>query len=157
MGLRALAGDIFHSKCKTLVNAVNCAGVMGAGIALEFKRRYPQMHREYRQLCERGEIDIGVLWIHRTPERWILNFPTKRHWRQRTKEEYLHAGLSAFMNSYLAEGVESIAFPLLGAKNGRLPPERSLEIMESYLRHCLIPVEIYTGYENVSAKDEPVS
>jgi O-acetyl-ADP-ribose deacetylase (regulator of RNase III) len=116
---------------------------MGAGLALEFKRRYPEMDQKYRLLCKQGELDIGTLWIFKTDDRWVLNFPTKRHWRQPSKEEYLHAGLKTFMETYRAEAIASIAFPLLGAHHGRLDPMRSQEIMESYLVHCTIPVEIY--------------
>jgi O-acetyl-ADP-ribose deacetylase (regulator of RNase III) len=143
MSLDVIDGDIFSSKSQTLVNTVNCVGAMGAGIALEFKLQHPRMYQEYRSLCKAGKLDIGTLWIYRTNDRWILNFPTKRHWRQNSREEYLHAGLKSFMDIYSSEGIESIAFPLLGAQNGHLNPSRALKIMESYLIHCAIPVEIY--------------
>lgn len=133
MGLKVIDGDIFSSRCQTLVNTVNCVGIMGAGLALEFKRRYPEMYQKYRLLCNQGGLNIGTLWIFKTSERWVLNFPTKQHWRQRSKEDYLHAGLKTFMETYRAEAIESIAFPLLGAHHGRLDPRRSQEIMESYL------------------------
>lgn len=143
MAIEIIDGDIFSSRCQTLVNTVNCVGVMGAGLALEFKARCPEMFCEYRERCRRGEIAIGTLWIYRTAERWVLNFPTKRHWRSPSKEEYLHAGLKQFMETYRAEGITSIAFPLLGARNGGLEPARSLEIMRAYLEQCEIAVEIY--------------
>ncbi|MBN1865787.1 macro domain-containing protein [Candidatus Sumerlaeota bacterium] len=143
MGLKVVRGDIFSSQCQTLVNTVNCVGVMGAGLAHEFKRRYPGMFREYRQLCSMGKLEIGTLWIFRANDRWVLNFPTKQHWRQRSREEYLHSGLKVFMEIYRLETIESIAFPLLGAQLGGLAPQRSWEIMESYLAHCTIPVEVY--------------
>lgn len=143
MGIEIIDGDIFLSTCQTLVNTVNCVGVMGAGLALEFKHRYPEMDEAYRRLCVRGELEIGRLWLFKPNDRWILNFPTKQHWRQPSKEDYLHAGLKTFMDIYRSEGIESIAFPLLGARNGKLDPVRSQEIMVSYLCHCSIPVEIY--------------
>jgi O-acetyl-ADP-ribose deacetylase (regulator of RNase III) len=141
--LRIISGNIFTSKCQTIVNTVNCVGVMGAGIALECRLRYPAMYEQYAALCKDGKIDIGTLWIYKATERWILNFPTKQHWKYPTKEEYLHAGLRKFMGTYEARGVESIAFPVLGAQNGGLEAARSIEIMESYLRDCHIRVEIY--------------
>ncbi len=143
MSIEMIYGDIFASDCQTLVNPVNCAGIMGAGLALDFKRRFPEMFVEYHSLCRRGGFDIGILWIYRTGDRWILNFPTKRHWREASHEDHLHAGLKAFLGSYLAEGIVSVAFPLLGAGLGGLKPARSLEIMQTHLIHCKIPVKIY--------------
>lgn len=143
--IKVFDADIFSSTCQTLVNTVNCVGVMGAGLALEFKQRYPAMFKEYRSLCKNGGMKIGTLWIYRAKDRWVLNFPTKQHWRGKSKEEYLHAGLKTFMDIYLSEGIESIAFPLLGAGLGGLNPERSQEIMMSYLRNCSIPVVLFRG------------
>lgn len=150
--LRIISGNIFTSSCQTIVNTVNCVGIMGAGIALECRLRYPAMYQQYADLCKEKKIDIGTLWIYKATERWILNFPTKQHWKYPTKEEYLHAGLRKFMGTYEARGVESIAFPVLGAQNGGLDAGRSIEIMESYLRDCLIRVEIYQ-YDQM-AKDD---
>lgn len=146
MAIKVFDTDIFSSTCQALVNTVNCVGVMGAGLALEFKRRYPDMYREYRSLCESGSMKIGTLWLFRMKDRWVLNFTTKQHWRGKSNEEYLHAGLKTFMGLYLSEGIESIAFPLLGAGLGGLNPGRSQEIMESYLGNCSIPVEIFRGF-----------
>jgi O-acetyl-ADP-ribose deacetylase (regulator of RNase III) len=136
-------GNIFTSKCQTLVNTVNCVGVMGAGIALECRLRYPSLYSEYVALCSQRRIQIGRLWLFKAPDRWILNFPTKAHWRDPSREEYLHAGSREFMESYEAMGIESIAFPLLGARHGGIERDRSQEIMESYLLECRVPVEIY--------------
>lgn len=150
-------GNIFTSRCQTLVNTVNCHGVMGAGIALEFKLRYPRMFTEYEDRCRDGEMRIGSLWLYnpdaesqasgpsRRPEgeKWVLNFPTKKHWRHPSRIEYLDRGLEAFLRSYRDMGITSIAFPLLGATNGGIPEEESLEIMKRHLDRCEIPVEIY--------------
>jgi hypothetical protein len=116
---------------------------MGAGLALECRLRYPMMFDKYARLCSEGKIDIGILWIFKSPDRWILNFPTKKHWKYPTKEAYLHSGLQKFIDTYEEKGITSIAFPLLGAQNGGLTSERSLEIMESYLTKCSIPIDIY--------------
>lgn len=141
--LQVITGNLFTSKCQTLVNTVNCVGVMGAGLALECRLRYPEMFDQYVRLCESNKFDIGLLWVYKGNDRWILNFPTKKHWKYPTREEYLHAGLKKFMATYLDRHIESIAFPLLGAQNGGIDDRRSLEIMVSYLSECDIDVEIY--------------
>lgn len=141
--LKVTKGNIFGSKCQTIVNTVNCVGVMGAGLALECKLRYPEMNAKYVQICEKKLLDIGKLWLFKYPERWILNFPTKKHWKNPSKEEYLHAGLRRFLDTYEDKNITSVAFPLLGAQHGGINSSRSEEIMTSYLSRCRIPVEIY--------------
>jgi len=143
MGVRIITGNIFTSDCQTLVNTVNCVGVMGAGIALECRLRYPEMHDRYKNLCNEKKIDIGLLWIYKSPDRWVLNFPTKKHWKYPSKKEYLHDGLEKFCNTYKDRGIKSIAFPLLGADKGGIPQEESLSIMKSYLDKIDLDIEIY--------------
>lgn len=148
LGVRVEYGNIFTSKCQTLVNTVNCQGVMGAGIALEFKLRLPEMFEQYVDKCKKGEIDIGKSWLYKPPlgtreGRWVLNFPTKRQWRYPSRFQYLKAGLEGFLRTYRENGIESVAFPVLGASNGGLDEEESLSVMQSYLEQCKIPVEIF--------------
>lgn len=143
MNVTVIAGNIFTSKCQTIVNTINCVGVMGAGIALECRLRYPDMYHKYIGLCENKTIDIGLLWIYKSSDRWILNFPTKKHWKFPSRKEYLHAGLKKFLSTYREKGIESIAFPLLGADRGGIPQDESLQIMLSYLEKADIEVEIY--------------
>ncbi|MGM1051019.1 MAG: macro domain-containing protein [Pseudomonadota bacterium] len=143
MSLNIIRGNIFTSNCQTIVNTVNCVGAMGAGIALEYRLRYPDMYKKYTKLCEENRINIGMLWIYKSPDRWILNFPTKKHWKYPSKHAYLHAGLNKFVATYKDKGIISIAFPLLGADKGGIPQEESLEIMESYLADLDIDVEVY--------------
>ena len=150
-------GNIFTSGCQTLVNTVNCDGVMGAGIALEFKLRFPEMFDQYVEHCRAGRIDVGKLWIYKPPaaagdQRWVLNFPTKRRWKHPSKVEYLKAGLEKFLGTYRSRGIESIAFPLLGAANGGLTDDESLSVMRRYLDQCEVPVEIY--YYDPAAADD---
>jgi O-acetyl-ADP-ribose deacetylase (regulator of RNase III) len=145
-------GNIFTTKAQTIVNTINCVGVMGAGIAYEFRLRHREMFERYVELCEAKQLDIGKLWIYRDKEKRILNFPTKYDWRYPTKEEYLHLGLQKFVDTYRARGIESIAFPLLGVQKGGLSQERSLEIMHSYLSKCDIEVEIW--HFDPMAKDD---
>ncbi|WP_415035158.1 macro domain-containing protein [Azonexus sp.] len=150
--LKIITGNIFTTQHQTIVNTVNCVGVMGAGIALECRFRYPDMFQQYLKHCEARKIDIGILWIYKTDDRWILNFPTKKHWKYPSKEAYLHAGLKKFMDTHEAKGVRSAAFPVLGGQHGGLGVEQSIEIMESYLRHCSIPIEIYK-YDPLAGDD----
>lgn len=138
-------GNIFTSKCQTLVNTVNCVGVMGAGIALEFKYRYPEMFGKYAKYCEDKLIEIGKLWVYDIPNstQKVLNFPTKFHWKYPSKYEYLEKGLKKFAETYNEKGITSIAFPMLGTFNGGLDTERVLDLMYQYLKNCDIPIEIY--------------
>ncbi|UZJ63192.1 macro domain-containing protein [Sphingobacterium sp. KU25419] len=89
-------GDIFSSDAQTLVNTVNCVGVMGKGLAKSFKEKYPKMYSEYTKICKQGLLDIGKLWLYKTERKWILNFPTKYDWRQPSELHYLEAGLENF-------------------------------------------------------------
>ncbi|PID55818.1 Appr-1-p processing protein [candidate division KSB3 bacterium] len=143
MSLKIITGNIFTSNCQTIVNTINCVGVMGAGIALECRLRYPDMHKKYIDLCNKNKIDIGLLWIYKLPKRWILNFPTKKHWKYPSKKEYLYSGLEKFVSTYKERGIESIAFPLLGADKGGIPQEESLSIIRQYLEPLDIEVEVY--------------
>lgn len=152
MPVDIITGNIFTSSCQTLVNTVNCVGVMGAGIALECRLRYPEMYEKYLQLCKNGYLDVGLLWLYKGPERWILNFPTKKNWKQPSRETYLHIGLQKFVDTYAERGINSIAFPLLGADKGGIPKKVSQEIMLEYLADIDIPVEIY--HYDARARDE---
>ena len=135
-------GDIFDSDAQTIVNTVNCVGVMGKGIALQYKNKYPDMFIKYRDICNRNLLDVGKLWLYKDMDKWILNFPTKKHWKDPSEIEYLELGLQKFVDTYKEKGITSIAFPLLGANNGGLRPLVSLTIMKKYLRLCDIPVFI---------------
>ena len=152
--IRFISGNIFTTSCQTLVNTVNCVGVMGAGIALEYKYRYPEMFEKYVTLCREKKIEVGKLWIYNVPDkdRKILNFPTKNHWRYPTKLEYLEKGLEKFIDTYKEKNITSIAFPLLGAQNGGIDPQTSKSVMEKYLSRCDIKIEIYEY--DMSIKDD---
>ena len=145
-------GNIFTTKCQTIVNTVNCVGVMGAGIAYEFRLRENDMFSKYQELCKNKNLDIGILWIYRAQNFNILNFPTKYHWKFPSKKEYLERGLQKFIDTYKQKGVSSIAFPLLGADRGGISPDESLQIMTKYLAKCDIDVEIW--HFDPTAKDD---
>lgn len=154
MGFRVIEGNIFTTECQTLVNTVNCVGVMGAGIALECRLRYPEMYRRYVEICEKGQLDIGKLWLFRMPERWVLNFPTKKHWRYPSKEIYLRQGLEKLTASYAQKGIRSIAMPLLGADRGGIDPEVSLALIREYLDTSRHDLDIDVYRYDPAAKDD---
>jgi len=135
-------GDLLQSPVRVLVNTVNTVGVMGKGIAKDFKQIYPEMFKQYQNLCEKSMFHMGQLWLYKTPHKWILNFPTKEHWRQPSKIEYIEAGLKKFVKTYAEKGITSIAFPALGCGNGELEWETQVRpLMEKYLRS--LPIDIY--------------
>ena len=141
---------LFQSPAKVLVNPVNTVGVMGKGLALRFKQTYPDMFQAYQQLCENGQFDIGDLMLYKTPDKWILNFPTKKHWRQKSKLEYIEGGLQKFLSTYLNQGITSISFPMLGCGAGGLDWETQVKpLMVKYLRD--LPLDIYIHLYGLNA------
>lgn len=138
-------GDIFESPAQTLVNTINTVGAMGKGIAGSFKKLLPDMFRTYQQLCETGQISIGSLWLYRTPHKWILNFPTKKHWRYPSKLEYIEKGLATFSRNYEKANISSIAYPMLGCGNGELEWTEVKPLIEKYLKKLPIDIYIYTN------------
>lgn len=141
--LSYVSGNLFEAPVQTLVNTVNTVGVMGKGIALTFRQIYPEMFREYRELCERGQLKIGSLYLYRTESRFVLNFPTKEHWRNPSRLSYIEAGLRAFVAMYEHAGIHSIAFPPLGCGNGELDFALVRPLMERYLAPLPIRVLLY--------------
>lgn len=151
--IKVVKGNIFNTQCQAIVNSVNCAGVMGKGIALVFKFRYPNMFVEYQKLCRTKEIKIGKVWLYKEIGlHWVLNFPTKFHWKYDSKPIYLEKGLQNFIDTYKENGITSIAFPLLGAHNGGLDTQFVKDLMTKYLSNCDIPIEVYE-YDPTSEDD----
>lgn len=145
MAINQINGNIFNSKCQTIVNTVNCVGVMGKGIALVHKLRYPKMYEEYKQHCKNKLIKTGSLWLYNKQENspWVLSFPTKFHWKYPSKIEWIEQGLQKFVDTYEKRGITSIAFPLLGTHNGGLDTNKVRKLMTEYLGKCNIDIEIY--------------
>ena len=141
--LKYVKGDIFNSPAQVLVNTVNTVGVMGKGIALSFKKKYPEMFTTYRKACDKHQLIIGKLMLWYGPDHWILNFPTKEHWRNPSKMEYIEKGLMAFQRKYADYNITSIAFPKLGCGNGELDWKQVKPLMERYLKELPIDVYIY--------------
>jgi O-acetyl-ADP-ribose deacetylase (regulator of RNase III)/uncharacterized protein YwgA len=136
--------DIFHSEAQTLVNTVNCVGVMGKGLALEFKQRFPEMFKDYEARCARGEVQLGKPHLYRGlfPP-WILNFPTKDHWRSVSRLEDIVNGLNYLKNHYKKWGMTSIAVPALGSSHGQLDWKVVGPTMYRILSEFEIPIELY--------------
>ena len=141
-------GDLLRSRMQTLVNTVNCVGVMGKGIALAFKRQYPAMFQEYRAKCTRKEVTLGVSYCFRLVNgKIIVNFPTKGHWRENSKLAEVEAGLQHLLANYRQWGITSMAIPPLGCGNGNLSWDEVLPLMRRYLSQMNIPIEIYAPHE----------
>ena len=118
------SGDIFDEDVEALVNSVNCVGVMGRGLALQFKSAFPDNYKAYRAACKRGEVRPGEMFIFERPglnnPRYIVNFPTKRHWRSKSNIRDVVAGLEALAQEIRAREIRSIALPALASDLGGL-------------------------------------
>jgi len=117
-------GDILQADAEALVNAVNCVGVMGRGLALAFKKAYPKNFTAYAAACAREEVQPGRILVfdtgrHANP-RFIINFPTKRHWRGKSRIEDIESGLHALAEEVQARHITSVAVPALGSGLGGL-------------------------------------
>jgi O-acetyl-ADP-ribose deacetylase (regulator of RNase III) len=115
--------NILNIKAEALVNSVNLAGVMGKGIALAFRETFPENYKLYRKACEVKEIDIGKIFVTETGQffpKYIINFPTKKHWRLPSKYEWIDAGLRSLKEWLRENEIKSIAIPPLGSGNGKL-------------------------------------
>jgi|YNPMSStandDraft_1061717.scaffolds.fasta_scaffold17470_3 O-acetyl-ADP-ribose deacetylase (regulator of RNase III) len=131
--IRFLRGNLFDSDAEALVNTVNTHGVMGKGIALEFKKRFPANYEFYRQACEQGQVQIGKMLVFPTQSlqpQYIINFPTKQHWRGRSKLEYIQRGLQDLVCVVQQQGIRSIALPPLGCGHGGLRWEQVKPLIE---------------------------
>lgn len=136
--------DLFQSPAKVLVNTVNTEGVMGKGLAKDFKAVFPEMFREYQQLCENGKLTVGRLWLFRGQHKWVLNFPTKEQWRAPSKPEYIEAGLKTFVREHAKHSITSVAFPQLGCGHGELDWESQVRpLMEKHLGRLQIDIFIH--------------
>ena len=137
-------GNLFESEAQTLVNTVNTVGVMGAGLAKQFKEIFPHMFSDYKNLCDLKKLQVGRLHLYKTPNKWLINFPTKTRWQDSSKKEYIEQGLSTFANHYDDEDyrITSVAFPQLGTGLGGLDWDLIVQpLMEWKLKK--LPIDIY--------------
>ncbi len=145
--MKILVGDILQSKAQTLINTVNCVGIMGKGIALEFKNRFPEMFKDYAERCERKEVKPGVPYLYKSllpPQ--IINFPTKDHWKSVSRIADIERGLQLLVSHYKKWGITSLAIPPLGCGNGQLEWKAVGPLIYRYASQMEIPVELYAPY-----------
>ncbi|HNT67291.1 MAG TPA: macro domain-containing protein [bacterium] len=142
--IHLVQGNIINADAEALVNTVNTQGVMGKGIALQFKRAFPDNYKAYKKVCDRNELQPGKLFVFDrhtfTNPRYIINFPTKVHWRSNSRYEYIESGLQALVKEIKERAIQSIAIPPLGSGLGGLEWERVRALIETAL----------TGLQNVA-------
>jgi len=142
--IRYITGDILASPAQALVNPVNIVGVMGKGLALAFKQAYPENFRAYAAECRDGWMLVGSLFVFREAGRQIVNFPTKQHWRDPSRIEWIRDGLDMLRWTIPSMGVESIAVPALGCGiNGLSWPDVKAEIEKALAGLNDVEVTVY--------------
>jgi O-acetyl-ADP-ribose deacetylase (regulator of RNase III) len=155
-------GNLLDSGAEALVNTVNTVGVMGKGIALMFKEAFPENFRAYAAACKKGEIGIGRVFVTEKRDwvsgsRWVVNFPTKKHWRHPSKLEWIEEGLQDLKRFIVENEVRSIALPPLGSGNGGLDWERVRPRIEAALGSLsdvdIIVYEPTEKYQNVAKRE----
>lgn len=143
--IHSIKGNLLESDAEALVNTVNTVGVMGKGIALQFKKAFPNNFKAYKDACKAGEVQVGKLFVTKDGNlqgnKWIVNFPTKKHWRNPSKYEYIEEGLNDLVRVISQRDIKSIAIPPLGAGNGGLDWSRVKQMIEGKLRG--LPIDIY--------------
>lgn len=159
--IRLVRGNLFESRAEALVNTVNCVGVMGKGIAYEFRRAYPAMYNEYVRQCKNGQVRLGEVTSFRENGRLIINFPTKGHWRAASRLPDIQSGLVALRALIRERKIVSMAMPPLGCGNGGLawPDVRAL-IEDELFDLDDVDVEVYEPvgrFESSVAKEPQLS
>ena len=144
---KALIGDLFESRAQTLVNTVNCVGVMGKGVAEQFKRRFPAMFEDYKSRTDRKAVRLGEPYLYRDSSGvQIVNFPTKDHWRSPSRLSDIERGLD-YLAAHVAEwGITSLALPPLGCGNGGLEWSEVGPLIYRKLHDLPIEIEVYAPY-----------
>jgi O-acetyl-ADP-ribose deacetylase (regulator of RNase III)/uncharacterized protein YwgA len=151
-----VVGDLFEADAQTLVNTVNCVGVMGKGVALEFKKRFPAMHEDYVARCGRHEVRLGAPYLYKNSEPpHVLNFPTKQHWRAVSRLRDVVAGLDYLQAHYQAWGITSLAVPPLGCGYGGLEWQVVGPTLYQHLSSLEIPVQLYAPFGTAHEELEP--
>ena len=151
MGIEYIKGDILDADVQALVNPVNCVGVMGKGLALLFKRVYPGNYDAYLKACRAGEVRPGRMFTYETGRaegpRLIVNFPTKRHWRDSSRIEDIEAGLRGLVWEIAARNIRSVALPAVGCGLGGLEWTDVRERIETTLGGLgAVRVVVYSPY-----------
>lgn len=144
------AGNIFEMEVDAIVNPVNCDGIMGKGLALEFRNHFPDNYRKYVKACKKGDIDIGLLFVtfDQREYPYIINFPTKKTWRMKSKVEWVKEGLIDLRWAIVNYEIVSIAIPALGCGLGGLNMEQVKPLIEEHLGDLEgVDITVYTQFE----------
>ncbi len=150
---KALIGDMFNSDAQTLVNTVNCVGIMGKGVALKFKERFPEMFQDYARRCERKALKLGEPYVYEDKSGVkILNFPTKDHWRSASRLNDIERGLTYLADHYERWGIKSISMPPLGCGNGGLEWSEVGPLLYQKLYGLPIDIEVFAPYGTPSTE-----
>lgn len=150
--ITVIKGSLLDSRAQVLVNPVNCVGVMGKGLALEFSKRWPRMFTDYTVRCSQKQLRLGEPYIWRGDGTWIMNFPTKRHWREASPISAVSDGLKWIVQHWPEEGIRSLAMPMLGCGNGGLPV---MDVAQEIVRHLgRIPLQTYLYMSPGCTEDE---
>jgi len=145
-------GNIFESSAQIITNTVNCVGVMGAGLALEFKNKFPEMFNDYKTRCQKNEVVAGKPYLWENDKVQILNFPTKRHWQDKSLLNDIEDGLRYLATQYQEMGIQSLALPPLGCGLGGLSWDDDVKpLIEKYLG-SLSDLEIYVYEPSVTSE-----
>ena len=144
---KVLVGDMFESDAQTLVNAVNCVGAMGKGVAQEFKRRFPALFDDYKARCDRNLVRVGEPYLYEDLlGTSVLNFPTKDHWRSPSRLADVERGLDYLASRLDQWGITSLAMPSLGCGNGGLDWAEVGPLIYGKLIDSNVDVELYAPY-----------
>lgn len=153
-------GNLLDANTEAMVNTVNCVGVMGKGIALQFKQAFPENYERYRLACQQGQVVPGRMLVVPTGNlmgaRLIINFPTKRHWKDKSRIDDVASGLTALVQTIRENAIRSIAVPPLGCGNGGLSWDAVRQLIERSLG-CLSGVEVMVyGHSGTNTETERI-
>jgi len=150
--IKFTSGDMFETNADIRINTVNCVGVMGAGVALAFKNKYPDMYKDYQRECKKEKVKPGKMhiWKNLTGD-WIINFPTKDHWRKPSRYEDIETGLIALRTYLLDKGPIHITLPALGCGNGGLDWNRVKRMIEEHLGNLDANIDVFEPLDSHKA------
>lgn len=144
-------GDILREDVEAIVNTVNCVGIMGRGLALQFKNKFPQNLKEYQLACTNKEVQLGKMFVHQTGQlinpKYIINFPTKGHWKQNSKIEDISNGLDDLITIIEKYSIKSIAIPPLGSGLGGLDWKMVKKLIEEKLKNINCTIILFEPLE----------
>lgn len=150
--LKFVTGDLLHDDAEAIVNTVNCVGVMGKGLALQFKRKFPNNYLVYRTACAQRQVKLGEVFVVETGSmmgpKWIVNFPTKGHWKSNSNLDDIRHGLESLWDFIEETQIESVALPPLGAGNGGLAWGDVKPLIEEFAASTPAEIRMYAPSES---------